>query len=64
MINLKKTGLMLVLALLVVAKTFSQSLKDAEYEFNKMSYLNAAETFRFRKTVGSNEIGVCLSPNS
>jgi outer membrane protein OmpA-like peptidoglycan-associated protein/tetratricopeptide (TPR) repeat protein len=45
MINLKKTGLMLVLALLVVAKTFSQSLKDAEYEFNKMSYLNAAEMF-------------------
>jgi outer membrane protein OmpA-like peptidoglycan-associated protein len=33
------------LALLVVAKTFSQSLKDAEYEFNKMSYLNAAEMF-------------------
>ena len=45
MINLKKTGLMLVLALLVVAKAFSQSLKDAEYEFNKMSYLNAAEMF-------------------
>ncbi len=45
MINLKKTGLMLVLALLVVAKTFAQSLKDAEYEFNKMSYLNAAEMF-------------------
>lgn len=45
MINLKKTGLMLVLALMVVAKTFSQSLKDAEQEFNKMSYLNAAEMF-------------------
>jgi len=45
MINLKKTGLMLVLALLVFVKTFSQSLKDAEYEFNKMSYLNAAEMF-------------------
>ena len=45
MINLKKTGLMLVLALLVVANTFSQSLKEAEYEFNKMSYLNAAEMF-------------------
>lgn len=30
---------------MVVAKTFSQSLKDAEYEFNKMSYLNAAEMF-------------------
>lgn len=45
MINLKKTGLILVLALLVVAKTFSQSLKDAEYEFNTMSYLNAAEMF-------------------
>lgn len=45
MINLKKTGLMLMLALLVVAQTFAQSLKDAEYEFNKMSYLNAAEMF-------------------
>jgi outer membrane protein OmpA-like peptidoglycan-associated protein len=46
MINLKKTGLLLILALLVVVgKTFSQSLKDAEYEFNKMSYLNAAEMF-------------------
>jgi len=45
MINLKKTGLMLMLALLVVAQTFSQSFKDAEYEFNKMSYLNAAEMF-------------------
>lgn len=36
---------MLMLALLVVAQTFAQSLKDAEYEFNKMSYLNAAEMF-------------------
>jgi outer membrane protein OmpA-like peptidoglycan-associated protein len=45
MINLKKTGLMLIIALMVVAKTFSQSIKDAEYEFNKMSYLNAAEMF-------------------
>ena len=34
-----------MLALLVVAQTFAQSLKDAEYEFNKMSYLNAAEMF-------------------
>ena len=31
--------------LLVVTKTFSQSLKDAESEFNNMSYLNAAEMF-------------------
>lgn len=46
MINLKKTGLLLILALLVViGKTFAQSIKDAEYEFNKMSYLNAAEMF-------------------
>ena len=45
MINLKKTGLILVLVLLVIAKTFSQSLKEAENEFNKMSYLNAAEMF-------------------
>ena len=45
MINLKKSGLMLILVLLVVVKTFSQSLKDAENEFNKMSYLNAAEMF-------------------
>ena len=45
MINLKKSGVMLVLVFLVVVKTFSQSLKDAENEFNKMSYLNAAEMF-------------------
>jgi len=34
-----------MLVLLIVAKTFSQSLKDAESEFNNMSYLNAAEMF-------------------
>jgi outer membrane protein OmpA-like peptidoglycan-associated protein len=45
MINFKKTGLLLLLALLVVAKSYAQSLKDAEFEFNKMSYLNAAEMF-------------------
>ena len=46
MINLKKTGLLLMLALLVVVgKTYSQSIKDAEYEFNRMSYLNAAEMY-------------------
>ena len=45
MINLKKNGLILMLILLVVAKTFSQSLKEAESEFNNMSYLNAAEMF-------------------
>ena len=45
MINLKKIGLILILVLLVVSKTFSQSLKDAESEFNNMSYLNAAEMF-------------------
>ena len=45
MINLKKTGLMLVLVLVVITKTFCQSSKEAENEFNKMSYLNAAEMF-------------------
>ena len=31
--------------MLVITKTFSQSLKEAENEFNKMSYLNATEMF-------------------
>ena len=45
MINFKKIGLIFLIALLVVSKLSAQSLKDAEAEFDRLSYLNAAEMF-------------------
>ncbi|MDI9873700.1 MULTISPECIES: carboxypeptidase regulatory-like domain-containing protein [Bacteroidota] len=45
MINCKKIGLVLLTAFLFVSKVSAQTLKDAEAEFEKMSYLNAAEMF-------------------
>jgi tetratricopeptide (TPR) repeat protein len=45
MINCKKIGLVILTAFLFVSKVSAQTLKDAEAEFEKMSYLNAAEMF-------------------
>jgi hypothetical protein len=45
MINCKKIGLVILTAFLFVSKVSAQTLKDAEAEFEKMSYLNAAEMY-------------------
>lgn len=46
MINLKKSGLSLLLALLILFKSFGQTaLQQAEKQYNNLSYLNATELF-------------------
>jgi outer membrane protein OmpA-like peptidoglycan-associated protein/tetratricopeptide (TPR) repeat protein len=45
MINLKKTILLIWLVLLANITSFAQTLKDAEYQFDQMSYLNASQLF-------------------
>jgi outer membrane protein OmpA-like peptidoglycan-associated protein/tetratricopeptide (TPR) repeat protein len=43
--NLKTFGLLLFLAFMVTVNSFAQTLRDAEVEFNRLSYLNATEMF-------------------
>ncbi|MEA5139703.1 carboxypeptidase regulatory-like domain-containing protein [Arcicella rigui] len=45
MIILKKTVLLIWLVLLASLSSFAQTLKDAEYQFDQMSYLNASQLF-------------------
>lgn len=45
MIILKKTVLLIWLVLLANLSSFAQTLKDAEYQFDQMSYLNASQLF-------------------
>ncbi|WP_367284409.1 OmpA family protein [Arcicella rosea] len=45
MINLNKIILTFCMVLLATACTIAQTLKDAEYHFKQMSYLNASELF-------------------
>lgn len=43
--KLKTFGLLLFLAFVVTVKPIAQTLRDAEVEFNRLSYLNATEMF-------------------